>query len=102
MDGERHAGKHRDHCRTKGTQNFLIFIMIYQYMKLITLINFVGRQIHEVKYPRICPSSSNDETSAPRNKMLSQYLNIKSRCICKKKNIAYIDHVLFVFVYILL
>jgi len=30
--------------------------------------------IHEVKYPRTCPSSSNDEISAPRNKMLSQYI----------------------------
>ena len=33
--------------------------------------------IHEVKYPRTCPSSSNDEISAPRNKMLSQYNIIK-------------------------
>ena len=33
----------------------------------------MSRAILEVKYPRICPSSSNDEISAPRNKMLSQY-----------------------------
>ena len=39
--------------------------------------NFVGRAIHEVKYPRICPSSSNDEISAPRNKMLSQNNNLQ-------------------------
>jgi len=37
--------------------------------------------IHEVKYPPICPLSSNDEISAPRNKMLSQYFKIFFFCL---------------------
>jgi len=43
-------------------------------MFFFNFVYFMDRAIHEVKYPRICPSSSNDEISAPQNRKLSQYL----------------------------
>jgi len=65
-----------DYCIARNTIKCLFSVRTLHLSKIkgnnFVFFNFVGRAIHEVKYPRICLSSSNDDISAQRNNMLSQ------------------------------